>query len=41
MTQSYKSLKEDFVSDLSGGSIFEINLVTAVAPVRDSSTYPT
>ncbi|KAL9122017.1 MAG: hypothetical protein Q9187_001431 [Circinaria calcarea] len=32
MSQSYKSLKEDFVSNLSGGDIFEINLVTAVAP---------
>ena len=33
MSQSYKSLKEDFVSNLSGGSIGEINYVTAVAPV--------
>ncbi|KAL8717548.1 MAG: hypothetical protein Q9225_005213 [Loekoesia sp. 1 TL-2023] len=32
MAQSYKSLKEDFVSNLSGGSIWEINYVTAVAP---------
>ncbi|KAI4198555.1 MAG: hypothetical protein LQ350_005214 [Teloschistes chrysophthalmus] len=32
MAQSYKSLKEDFVSNLSGGSIWEINSVTAVAP---------
>ncbi|KAL8688150.1 MAG: hypothetical protein Q9218_005864 [Villophora microphyllina] len=32
MAQSYKSLKEQFVSDLSGGSIWEINWVTAVAP---------
>ncbi|KAL8995394.1 MAG: hypothetical protein Q9169_004871 [Polycauliona sp. 2 TL-2023] len=32
MTQSYKSLKEDFVSNLSGGGIWEINYVTAVAP---------
>ncbi|KAI1431367.1 GPI-anchored wall transfer protein 1, partial [Xylaria sp. CBS 124048] len=30
---SYKQLKEDFVSNLSGGSIFEINCVTAVGPV--------
>jgi phosphatidylinositol glycan class W len=29
----YKKLKEDFVSGLSGGSIGEINYVTAVAPV--------
>lgn len=33
MAQSYKSMKEDFVSNLSGGSIGEINQVTAVAPV--------
>ncbi|KAL8947643.1 MAG: hypothetical protein Q9222_006100 [Ikaeria aurantiellina] len=32
MAQSYKTLKEDFVSNLSGGSIWEINYVTAVAP---------
>ncbi|KAL8840180.1 MAG: hypothetical protein Q9176_004028 [Flavoplaca citrina] len=32
MAQSYKSLKEDFVSNLSGGGIWEINYVTAVAP---------
>ena len=37
MTQSYKSLKEDFVSNLSGGSVVEICLVTAVAPVRCNS----
>ncbi len=30
---SYKSLKEDFVSNLTGGEIWEINYVTAVAPV--------
>ena len=34
MAQSYKTLKEDFVSNLSGGQISEINYVTAVAPVR-------
>jgi hypothetical protein len=34
MTASYKSLKEDFVSGLTGGSIREINFVTAAAPVR-------
>lgn len=33
MAQSYKSLKENFVSNLSGGSIWEINYITAVAPV--------
>jgi phosphatidylinositol glycan class W len=33
MAQSMKSLKEDFVSNLTGGTITEINLVTAVAPV--------
>jgi glucosaminylphosphatidylinositol acyltransferase len=31
---SYKQLKEDFVSNLSGGSAIEISYVTAVAPVR-------
>ncbi|WYZ44382.1 hypothetical protein EsH8_VII_000818 [Colletotrichum jinshuiense] len=30
---SYKKLKEDFVSNLSGGSVAEVNYVTAVAPV--------
>ncbi|KAK4691724.1 glucosaminylphosphatidylinositol acyltransferase, partial [Lecanoromycetidae sp. Uapishka_2] len=35
MAQSYKALKEDFVSNLSGGSISEINWVTAVAPNRE------
>ncbi|CCF45635.1 GPI-anchored wall transfer protein 1 [Colletotrichum higginsianum] len=30
---SYKKLKEDFVSNLSGGSASEINYVTAVAPI--------
>lgn len=33
MAESYKSLKEDFVSNLTGGKISEINYVTAVAPV--------
>jgi hypothetical protein len=33
-TLSYKELKEDFVSNLSGGSVSEILSVTAVAPVR-------
>jgi len=32
---SYKQLKEDFVSNLSGGSVSEIYYVTAVAPVRN------
>lgn len=30
---NYKKLKEDFVSNLSGGSAEEVFLVTAVAPV--------
>ncbi|KAH6657207.1 GPI-anchored wall transfer protein 1 [Truncatella angustata] len=30
---SYKQLKEDFVSNLAGGSVSEINLVTTVAPI--------
>lgn len=33
MAQSYKTLKENFVSNHSGGTISEINAVTAVAPV--------
>jgi hypothetical protein len=33
---SYKSLKEDFVSNLTGGEIGEINYVTAVAPASFS-----
>ena len=33
MAQSYKTLKENFVSNLSGGTASEINWVTAVAPV--------
>ncbi|KAH8649441.1 GWT1-domain-containing protein [Tricladium varicosporioides] len=32
MKASYKALKEDFVSGLTGGDIMEINYVTAVAP---------
>lgn len=36
---SYKSRKEAFVSDLSGGSILEINLVTLVAPVSPPATW--
>ena len=34
MAQNYKALKEGFVSNLSGGGVSEINIVTAVAPVR-------
>lgn len=33
MANAYKNLKEQFVSNHSGGSILEINLVTAIAPV--------
>ena len=33
MAQDYKTLKENFVSNLSGGTVSEINWVTAVAPV--------
>lgn len=33
MAQSYKTLKEEFVSNLSGSSVSEINYVTAIAPV--------
>ena len=39
MAQSYKALKEGFVSNLSGGSVTEINYVTAVAPVDESLRY--
>ncbi len=38
MAASYKSLKEDFVSNLTGGEISEINYVTAVAPVSSIPT---
>ncbi|KAI1772082.1 GPI-anchored wall transfer protein 1 [Hypoxylon cercidicola] len=30
---SYKQMKEDFVSNLSGGSVSEINYITAVGPI--------
>jgi len=33
MDKDYKARKEAFVSDLTGGDIMEINLVTLVAPV--------
>lgn len=39
MAASYKSLKEDFVSNLTGGEIAEINYVTAVAPVSCHSPH--
>ncbi|POS84606.1 hypothetical protein EPUL_004443 [Erysiphe pulchra] len=35
---SYKVLKEEFVSNLTGGSISEINYVTAVAPTNAATT---
>ena len=38
MAQSYKNLKESFVSNLSGGHVSEINIVTAVAPVRSADS---
>ena len=38
MANVYKQLKESFVSNLHGGSIGEINLVTAVAPVRHQTS---
>lgn len=40
MDPSYKARKEAFVSDLSGGSILEINAVTLVAPVRGYQLFP-
>ena len=40
MAGSYKSLKEDFVSNLTGGKISEINCVTAVAPVSSTNLSP-
>ncbi|RKF62998.1 GPI-anchored wall transfer protein 1 [Golovinomyces cichoracearum] len=33
LAANYKTLKEEFVSNLTGGSISEINYVTAIAPV--------
>lgn len=33
MDPSYKARKEAFVSNLAGGSVWEINAVTLVAPV--------
>lgn len=42
MAASYKAMKEDFVSNLTGGEISEINYVTAVAPVsfpQEATTY--
>lgn len=38
MAANYKALKEDFVSNLTGGEIKEINYVTAVAPVSRRKT---
>ena len=34
MAASYKALKTEFVSNLTGGEIGEVNIVTAIAPVR-------
>ena len=34
-TASYKQQKEDFVSNLSGGSVAEVNVIAAVTIVRD------
>lgn len=36
-TASYKQLKEDFVSNLTGGPVSEIAAVTAVLPVSQST----
>jgi phosphatidylinositol glycan class W len=36
-TASYKQLKEDFVSNLTGGTASEIAAVTAVLPVSQST----
>lgn len=33
LAKTFKELKEDFVANLPGGEISEINYVTAVAPV--------
>lgn len=38
MAPSSKAAKEDFVSGLTGGTVAEINLVTAVAPVGHEIT---
>jgi phosphatidylinositol glycan class W len=40
MPQSYKNLKEAFVANHTGGTILEINLVTAVAPVSLTASLP-
>lgn len=37
-TASYKQLKEDFVSNLTGGPVSEIAAVTAVLPVSQSTS---
>lgn len=39
MAASYKAMKEDFVSNLTGGEISEINYVTAVAPVSSPRSH--
>jgi glucosaminylphosphatidylinositol acyltransferase len=39
MANSYKTLKEDFVSNLPGGSIEEVHLVVLVCPVQASALF--
>ena len=38
---SYKQMKEDFVSNLTGGSVTEINNVVTVGPVCETSNTST
>jgi hypothetical protein len=41
MAAAYKSLKEDFVSNLTGGDISAINYVATVAPVSPPNSIQT